>query len=125
MGLWWLLFACNLLIPAIMIFAGYWMWKHCPPNITPMWGYRTKRSMKNIDTWKFAHDYAGRLWWKVGWILMIPTVLVQLLFMKSSTNKAGILSLVIIFVQMLILLLTIIPVENALKKKFNDDGTVR
>ena len=45
--------------------------------------------------------------------------------MKSSTNKAGILSLVIIFVQMLILLLTIIPVENALKKKFNDDGTVR
>ena len=125
MGFWWFLFMCNLLIPATMVLTGYWMWKHCPPDINPILGYRTKRSMQNIDTWKFAHDYAGRLWWKMGWILMIPTVLVQLPFMRSSTNKLGILSLVIVFVQLLIMLLTIIQVENALKKKFNDDGTVR
>ncbi|MDO4554333.1 MAG: SdpI family protein, partial [Lachnospiraceae bacterium] len=23
-------------------------------------GYRTSRSMKNMDTWKFAHEYSGR-----------------------------------------------------------------
>ena len=125
MFFWWLLFVCNLLIPIIMILSGYWMWKHCPSDINPILGYRTKRSMKNMDTWKFAHDYAGQIWWNAGWILMILTILVQLPFIKSSTDAIGNLSLVIIFVQILVMLLTIIPVENALKKKFNDDGTVR
>ena len=125
MGFWWFLFVCNLLIPSTMIIAGYMMWKHCPGKINRIMGYRTTRSMKNMDTWRFAHDYAGRLWWKTGWVLMIPTVLVQLPFTKSNTNKVGILSLVIVSVQLLIMLLTIIPVEKALRKKFNDDGTVR
>ena len=125
MGIWWLLFVCNLLIPIIMILVGYWMWKHCSPNINLMFGYRTTRSMKNTDTWKFANDYVGRLWWKIGWVLIISTVLIQLPFMRSNTNEVGILYLVIIFIQTTIMLLTIIPVENALKKKFNDDGTVR
>ena len=125
MGIWWLLFVCNLLIPIIMILVGYWMWKHCSPNINPLFGYRTTRSMKNTDTWKFANDYVGRLWWKIGWGLIILTVLIQLLFMRSSTNKVVILYLVILFIQTTIMLLTIIPVENALKKKFNDDGTIR
>ena len=101
------------------------MWKHCPPEMSSVSGYRTKRSRKNPDTWKFANDYAGRLWWKTGWILILPTVLVQLPFLGSNTNEVGILSLVIVFVQLLILLLTGIPVENALKKNFPDDGTVK
>ena len=124
MGFWWFLFVCNLLIPIIMILSGYWMWKHCPSQINPILGYRTKRSMKNINTWKFAHDCAGRLWWKTGWILMILTILVQLPFIKSGTDAIGNLSLVIIFIQILVMLLTIIPVESELKKKFSDDGTI-
>ena len=125
MGFWWFLFVCNLLIPIIMIFSGYWMWKHCPSEMNPILGYRTKRSMKNINTWKFAHDYAGQLWWKAGWILIILTIFVQLTLMNSNTNVIANLSMGVFFVQVLIMLLTIIPVENALKKKFNDDGTVR
>ena len=124
MVFWWFLFICNLLTPIIMILAGYWAWKHCPSEINPILGYRTKRSMKNINTWKFAHDYAGRLWWKVGWILMILTILVQLTLMNSNTDVIENLSMGVFFVQVLIMLLTIIPVENALKKKFNDDGTI-
>lgn len=62
MWFWWFMFCCNLLIPAIFIFAGRMMWKHYPKEINDILGYRTKRSMKNIDTWKFAHEYCGRLW---------------------------------------------------------------
>ena len=122
MGFWLFLFVCNLLIPITMIITGYWMWKHCPRNINSVSGYRTKQSMKNIDTWKFAHDYAGKLWWKAGWILLIPTVLAQLPFTNSSANKVGIISIVIIVIQIFIMVLTIIPVEKALRKKFNDHG---
>ena len=125
MGFWWFLFVCNLLIPIIMILSGYWMWKHCPSDINPILGYRTKRSMKNINTWKFAHDYAGQIWWKAGWILMILTIFVQLTLMNSNTDVTANLSMGVFFVQVLIMLFTIIPVESELKKKFNDDGTIR
>ena len=121
MGFWCFLFVCNLLIPATMIIFGYMMWKHCQSDINYISGYRTKRSMKNSDTWKFANNYAGRLWWKLGWVLIIPTALVQLPFMKCGANKVGILSLVITSVQLVIMLFTIILVEKAIKKNFNDD----
>ena len=119
MSFWWGMFICNMLVPVIMIGGGYFMWKHCPGKINSVLGYRTKRSMRNMDTWKFAHEYCGRLWWKTGWILVIPTILLQLLFIKSSTDKISIFSLAMISIQTLILLLTIIPTENALKKKFD------
>lgn len=34
-----------------MILGGRIMWKHSPKNINCVIGYRTSRSMKNIDTW--------------------------------------------------------------------------
>lgn len=51
----------DLLIPVVMIVAGRMMWKHPPKNINEVIGYRTGHSMKNMDTWKFAHNYCGKL----------------------------------------------------------------
>lgn len=125
MGFWWFMLILNLIIPVTMLIAGYWMWKHCPDDINPVLGYRTRRSMKNMDTWKFAHEYCGRLWYIAGGVQILPTVAVQVQYTKSSANEIAVLSLVLVFVQLAVMLLTIIPVEKALKKKFNDDGTVR
>ncbi len=125
MGFWWFMFACIMLIPAMMVIAGYIMWKHCPREINSVLGYRTRRSMMNMDTWKFAHDYCGRLWWKLGWILVIPTVVAQIPFVKGTENKVGMVSVVITFVQSVVLLLSLIPTERALKKKFDENGRVR
>ena len=66
MWFWWFILICDCIIPAIMIIAGRMMWKHCPKKINGVVGYRTKMSMINMDTWRFAHDHAGKLWWKVG-----------------------------------------------------------
>ena len=44
----WLL--CDLFIPFIMIVVGRMTSKHCPKNINSLIGYRTTRSMKNMDT---------------------------------------------------------------------------
>ena len=66
MWFWWFIFVCDLLIPIIMITAGNMMWKHAPKKINRIIGYRTARSMKNIDTWNFAQKHCGRLWWKIG-----------------------------------------------------------
>ena len=66
------MFIFNLLIPVLMIIFGRIMYKHAPKSINGVYGYRTSMSMKNEDTWKFAHDDCGRLWYKIGLIMLIP-----------------------------------------------------
>ncbi|MBQ8558918.1 MAG: SdpI family protein [Tyzzerella sp.] len=123
MWFWWFMFFCNLLIPVLLIIAGRMMWKHCPKKINGVLGYRTTRSMKNMDTWQFAHEYCGRLWWKIGWIILIPSILVQLPFLHSTDNVIGIVGGIICTVQCVILIAAIFPTEIALRKTFREDGT--
>lgn len=125
MWFWWFMFFCNLLIPGLMILTGRMMWKHCPKKINGLLGYRTTRSMKNMDTWKFAHEYCGRLWWRIGWIMMIPTILVQLPFIRSADDVIGIAGGIICTVQCIVLVVAIFPTEKALKKTFKEDGIRR
>lgn len=125
MWFWWFMLVCSVLIPIIMIIAGRMMWKHCPKKINYVYGYRTGRSMKNMDTWKFAHDHCGRLWWKLGWIMLIPSVLIPLPFFHSSEDVIGIVALALCSVQVIILIASVFPTEAALEKAFADDGTRR
>lgn len=49
------LLVMNSLIPVTMIIFGI-LWKsHPPKSINWAYGYRTSMSMKNNETWKFAH----------------------------------------------------------------------
>ena len=125
MWFWWFMLICDLIGPLCMVAAGRMMWKHCPKQINSMTGYRTTRSMKNMDTWKFAHNYFGRLWWKLGWIIMIPSVLLPIPFYRSGKNIIGFAGLILITIQCVIMLVSIYPTERALKEHFNDDGTPR
>ena len=122
---WWFMLACDLLIPAIMILTGRMMWKHCPKKINGLLGYRTTRSMKNNDTWRFAHMHSGRLWWRVGWVLLLLSAAVHLPFYHSDPGTIGKFALALEAVQCLVLIASIFPTEHALKKTFRDDGTRR
>lgn len=79
-------------------------------------------SMKNEDTWKFAHDYCGKLWYKLGLIMLLPSVLVQLPFMKSSTDTVGNVTLVLESIQICVMIGSIVPTELALRKTFDKYG---
>ena len=95
MWFWWFILICDCIIPAIMIIAGRMMWKHCPKKINGVVGYRTKMSMINMDTWRFAHDHAGKLWWKVGIGLLGPTNGVQNIYFHLSIIWLGIANLIV------------------------------
>lgn len=125
MWFWWFMLICDLLIPVLMIVAGYMMWKHAPKKINGAIGYRTSRSMKNTDTWKFAHDYCGRLWWKIGWIALIPSALVHLPFYHSTENVIGTVGAILCTIQCIVLIASIFPTERALKRNFTEDGLRR
>lgn len=116
---------CCLLVPAIVLIAGRIMWKHPPQEINAILGYRISLSMKNQDTWAFAHDYCGRLWWKIGWILLAATLLALIPLWSCSDTVVGVAGTVIMLVQCVVLIASIFPTERALKRTFNDDGTRR
>ncbi|MBE5960957.1 MAG: SdpI family protein [Lachnospiraceae bacterium] len=123
MSFWIFMFCCNLLIPLTMIIGGRIMLKHPPKKINGISGYRTSRSMRNMDTWHFAHETCGRLWWKTGWLILFPSIIIQLPLIRTSDNLIGIAGLLLVTIQCILLIASIFPVEKALKSKFNEDGS--
>ena len=123
MWFWWFMLCCNMLISVAMIIGGWFMWKHCPKKINPVSGYRSPRSQKNMDTWKFANENCGKRWWSVGWIMLFPTIIVHIPFYGKSDGVIGWSGLVICVVECVIMLVSILPTEKALKNTFNEDGT--
>ena len=49
-----------LLIPFTMLFFGWLLFRRTPKEINYIFGYRTKRSMRNEETWKFAINILGK-----------------------------------------------------------------
>lgn len=123
--LMYFVFLCNLLIPVVVIVTGRIMWKHYPKNINGLVGYRTTLSMKNMDTWKFANEYCGRLWYKMGLFMFAFSILVSILLLRMSDSTYSMIFLVFSLFQCVVLIVSLIPVEIALKKMFNEDGTRR
>ncbi len=121
MGIWLMMFAFNLVIPAVMIFAGWMMEKHRPKEINWIIGYRTELSMKNMDTWHFANAHCGRMWQRVGRI-MAASALLLLPLLRCSEEVIGIVGTVIMLVQCAALIASIFPTEQALGKRFHADG---
>ena len=78
--------------------------------------------MKNPDTWKFAQDYCGRLWWKIGWRMAVPSVLIHLPLYGRSEELVGVVGGILCMVQCAVLIGCIFPTERALKRNFTEDG---
>ena len=125
MGFWIFMLIMVLLIPVSMIAFGREFMNSAPHNINSTFGYRTKRSMMNEDTWKFAHLYIGKLWFICGLIILLPSVAVMLFVLGKEVNTVGTVGAILVFVQMLPMFGTIIPTEKALKKNFDEYGRHR
>ena len=112
----------NSLIPITMIVLGGYFSKHAPKNINGLYGYRTTMSMKNKETWEFAHNYCGLLWFKLGWILLIISVISMLFIIINDKNIINNFGLVLCVIQVIFLISPIVPTELALLKVFDING---
>lgn len=122
MWFWWCMFVCDLIAPIAMIIAGIIMCKHPPKDINGLLGYRTTRSMKNTDTWNFAHAHCGRMWWKIGFIMLILSAVIHFPFYQKTDNVIGIVSAVLCTLQCAIMVISIFSTERSLKNTFDDNG---
>ena len=122
MGFWIFMLIMNLLIPVTMICFGKYFMKSAPGNINIVFGYRTSMSMKNQDTWKFAHEYCGNLWFKWGKNTLILTVIAMLFLLGKSEDTIGNWGGTICMIQLIFLIGAIGPTESALRRTFDKDG---
>lgn len=89
MGFWIYMLIMDLLIPFTMIGFGRSFMKNAPKKINNVFGYRTPNSMKNEDTWIFAHKYCGKLWYVCGLALLPVSIIVMMLAMGKSEDMVG------------------------------------
>lgn len=106
-----------------------WFWKifyeKGSKEINSVFGYRTSMSMKNKDTWEFAHKYCGKVWYVCGMVMLPITVIFMLLVIGKSEDCVGSMGGIICGVQLIPLIGSILPTEIALKKNFDKNGIRR
>lgn len=122
---WGFMLVCCLLIPVSMLVIGG-LWRTRPPErVNGVYGYRTARSMKNRETWVFAHAYCGGLWRKMGWVLLVISAVALLPVWGKGPETIGAAGIGITAVQCAAAVLSVVPVEAALKRTFHENGRRR
>lgn len=125
MAFWTFTLAMDLLIPLMMIGFGRLFLTRPPRKINALFGYRTSMSMKNQDTWEFAHRYCGRLWLRWG-LILLPLSVLPLFFVGGQDAAAvEMVGQVVAAVQLIPLIGSIFPTEAALKRTFDQNGVRR
>ncbi len=122
MYFWVFMLVMDLLIPVTMIGFGAYFRKRAPGEINRVFGYRTTRSMASRKAWDHAHRLCGRIWlW--GGVALVPVTAVAFLPLLGESEEAvGGWGAVICFVQMLLMMATVIPVEISLDRHFYRNG---
>ena len=113
----------TLLLTATMILFGLLFLKKPPREINGLFGYRTRMSSINDDTWYFAHRYAGAVWIRTGVAVLAASILV--IWILKSSEKFESYMLILFYFQMASLLMVIPLTEIALRKTFDRDGQRR
>lgn len=109
-----------LLIPGVMLIAGYYYRSHVPRSMKS--GYRTGRSMKSKETWAFAHKLLGRYWRLLGWPTLIVSLAVTALMIGKDENTVGGVLGVLCTLQSVPMIVSMVLVERALKTHFDENG---
>ena len=120
MGFWIFMFIITLLIPAALLLT----WYLCPKfkTIHNASGYRTKRSMKNQDTWNFAQKYCARMSLYMFFPSLILAIVIMPTVISKSIDRIGWIGLGITIIQMTSFIVIIISTEKALKNTFDESG---
>ena len=124
MNFWIFMLVINLLTPLVMIIYGR-IFEKKPPKIARSkfaFGYRTVMSMRNEETWEYAHRFFGKLWFRFGIAVGLISIIVLFFFIGKDKDTVGFAGMIICYVQLLAMLLPVIPTELALRRRFDKYG---
>ena len=124
MNFWIFMLVMNLLTPLVMIIYGR-IFEKKPPKIARSkfaFGYRTVMSMRNEETWEYAHRFFGKLWFRLGIAVGLISIIVLFFFIGKDKDTVGFAGMIICYVQLVAILLPVIPTELALRRRFDKYG---
>ena len=119
MGFWIFMFCSDLLVPVVMLAGSWWFLKKPPRQINRFYGYRTMRSMRNQDTWDFAHRCCGALWQRLGWAVLVVSAGVMLPLMGKGDGVISAVGLILCIAQCVVLMVSVCLVERAMAREFD------
>jgi|SRR6218665_2089003 len=104
------------IIDFVIIIAGLIQLIFPPKKINSLYGYRTPRSMKNIEVWNFAQRLSSKLMISFGAILCLFGCISLILGLEDQfINTTGIVLMILLF------LILLLYMELVIKKKFPQD----
>jgi len=103
------------ILPVIITVTGYLMSKYPPKKVNWFIGYRTRKSMKDETVWKVANEYCGKLWMRIGLIMLVVALLFSLLFYFEIIILSETFLAIIVLCEVIPLLLSGVLVENKIK----------
>ena len=125
MGFGIFMLVMDLLIPVTMVFIGKRFQKKPPKEINAMYGYRTAMSMKNKETWEYAHRCCGKLWYVSGLVMLPVTVIALVCVFGKGNDCVGTIGGIVCMAQCIPMVGAIALTERKLKKRFDRNGSVR
>ena len=106
-----------LLTGGVLLLAAAIQYKFPPKKINPFYGYRTKVSMRNQETWDFAQRFSALQMMKVSRAMLVIGGLCWLFNFSPPFPLPIGMGVVILFP-----LVMILKVEKELKKRFPKDS---
>ncbi|MBK3495131.1 SdpI family protein [Viridibacillus sp. YIM B01967] len=100
----------SMLIGIIFILSGLMLLYKPPKDINGLYGYRTKRSMKNMTLWKEGNEYSAKLLIKYGVLILLLGSVLSFLVKRTEYALLSIVSLMV-----MLAIFIILRVEKRLK----------
>lgn len=117
---WIISFLSAQILPVTVLAAGYYYKNHVPKTMRS--GYRTRRSTLSRETWVYAHRTLGRLWRPLGWVLLTVSFFGMFGILMVNRDALEHATTVLVMLQAAALLVSLIPVERALRQNFDETG---
>jgi len=105
-----------ILTPLMVLIVSLIATKYPPKSISKTYGYRTKMSMKNADTWAVANAYSNRKMLQVSILGILISALIWLIFPESLGFACALL------ISVALLFGVILATEKLLKETFDKEG---
>lgn len=117
-----LLAICLFGIPVFNIIVGNHYTKRPPDYKSAAIGYRTPRSLKNIDTWNYAHKISGRCLFAYGFILLPCGIGAEIAFILNLLHDCLLILIMVAYTfgYFIIVIIT----EIMLQKKFDKTNII-
>lgn len=120
-----LMYLLLLAVPVAAVILGFLCWR-CPPK-GPTWayGYRSRRARASTESWLFAQNLAGQIWYFLGLIMLVGSFVVLKKLDMEQIERSFSKAAVLVVVQLVLVCLCQLPTEFLLLRRFNRFGQDR